>query len=64
MATKYEAPRRTSITQAARYAGVSERHLRNLVSAGKVPVYRLGPRTIRIDLDELDALARDGALGA
>ena len=59
----FRRPRRVNITQAAEYAGCSERTMRNLVAANKVPVYRLGPKTIRVDLDELDELMRSGVLG-
>ncbi|MDW5610665.1 helix-turn-helix domain-containing protein [Mycolicibacterium sp. D5.8-2] len=64
MAVEYARPRRANITKAAEYAGCSERTLRNLVAAGKVPCYRLGKKCIRIDLDELDELMRSGVLGA
>ena len=43
----------TPIKEAAQELRVSERFLRQLVNEGKVPFYRLSPRTLRIDLDEL-----------
>ncbi|BBX69021.1 helix-turn-helix domain-containing protein [Mycolicibacterium psychrotolerans] len=59
----YQRPRRVNVTQAAEYAGCSVRTLRGLIAAGKLPVYRIGPKTYRVDLDELDNLMRSGVLG-
>jgi excisionase family DNA binding protein len=36
--------------------GVSERTLRRYIAQGKLTGYRFGPRIIRVDLDEVDAL--------
>jgi len=36
--------------------GVSERTLRRYIAQGKITGYRLGPRMIRVDLDEVEAL--------
>ncbi len=44
-----------SIGQAAAYANVHPMTLRRWVSAGRVRAYRLGPRTLRVDLHELEA---------
>lgn len=35
-----------SVAEAARLLGVSERHLRNLIGRGELPVLRLGQRTM------------------
>ena len=53
-------PRRlATIPAAADYVGVDPRTLRRWVSAGLIPGYRLGTKTIRVDLDEIDdALCR------
>lgn len=45
-----------SLPDAAEYAGVHPRTLRRYIAAGRLTGYRLGPRVIRIDADELDAL--------
>ena len=36
--------------------GVSERTLRRYITQGKITGYRLGPRMIRVDLDEVEQL--------
>jgi len=57
-----------SLTDAADHARVSTRTLRRRISDGSLTGYRMGPRLIRVDLNELDALMRpiptagDGAL--
>jgi len=42
-----------SISVAAKTLSVSERFLRQLIAAKKIPFYRLSPRTLRVDLNEL-----------
>lgn len=54
-----KAPRRlASITAAADYADVSTRTLRRYIAEGRVTGYRVGPRLVKIDLADLDKLAR------
>ena len=43
---------------AAAYAGICVRTLRRRIADGTVTGYRVGPRLIRVDLDELDAMLR------
>lgn len=52
--------RRRWLTQAeaAEYLKVTDRTLRRMVAAGDLPAYRLGPRLLRIDQADLDALLR------
>jgi excisionase family DNA binding protein len=38
--------------------GVSEKTLRRYIAEGKITGYRLGPRLIRVDLDEIEALLK------
>lgn len=45
-----------SLADAADHLGTSERTIRRYVAAGKLVAYRLGPRMIRVDVAELDAL--------
>ena len=54
------APRRrlAPLNDAAAYAGVHPRTLRRRIADGALTGYRMGPRLIRVDLDELDALLR------
>ena len=47
-----------SIPDAAQYAAVSTKTLRRRISDGSLTGYRMGPRLIRVDLNEVDALLR------
>lgn len=50
-------PRRPASQQhAAEYAGVHVNTIRRRVADGSLTGYRFGPRLIRVDLDEIDAL--------
>lgn len=55
--------RLSSLPEAAEQYGVSSRTLRRYISAGHITGYRFGPRMLRVDLDELDALLRPLAAG-
>ena len=58
-ATPNKAIRRLdSIEHAADYLGVSTKTIRRYIAAGRVAGYRTGPRLIRVDLNELDAMLR------
>jgi len=41
------------LKHAAKELSLSERFLRQLIAEGRIPFYRLSPRTLRVDLDEL-----------
>ncbi len=45
-----------SINAAAEYAGVSTKTVRRYIASGRLTGYRIGPRLIKIDLAEVDAL--------
>lgn len=47
-----------SIHHAAEYAGVSTKTIRRRIADGSLTGYRMGPRLIRVDLNELDGLLR------
>ncbi len=47
-----------NINQAAEHFGVSARTIRRYIAAGRVTGYRTGPRLIRVDLNEVDAMLR------
>jgi excisionase family DNA binding protein len=47
-----------SLQEAARSRGCSERTIRRYIAAGLLPAYRMGPRLIRVDAAELDAMLR------
>lgn len=49
--------------QAAEYLGITDRTLRRMIAAGDLPAYRLGPRLLRIDVGDLDALMRPVPVG-
>ena len=53
-------PERKLITlaAAAEHAAVSVKTIRRRVAAGDLTGYRLGPRLIRVNLHELDAIMR------
>ncbi len=53
----------TGITQASKELGVSAEHIRRMVRAGRWPVYKLGPKATRIDVDEIRLLSRLPAKG-
>lgn len=57
------APRWIDQRQAADYLGITDRTLRRMIAAGKLPAYRLGPRLLRIDVADLDALLRPVPVG-
>lgn len=58
-ATKSGRPTRlTSVENAASYADVSTRTIRRWIADGRIPGYRVGPRLVKVDLADLDSLAR------
>lgn len=52
------APRWARVTQAAEYSGIPARTLRRWIRTGVLPATRVGPRTIEVDLNEVDKLRR------
>jgi S-DNA-T family DNA segregation ATPase FtsK/SpoIIIE len=46
------------LSAAAAYADVSTRTLRRYIAQGRLTGYRVGPRLVKVDLSELDQLAR------
>jgi excisionase family DNA binding protein len=57
-------PRLGSIQQAADHADVSTKSIRRWIAEGRITAYRVGPRLIRVDLDELEASFRPIGGGA
>lgn len=47
-----------SLSEAADYAGVTPRTIRRRIADGTLTGYRLGPRLVRVDLDELESMLR------
>ena len=52
------ARRLATLTDAAEHCSVNPRTIRRRIADGSLTGYRFGPRIIRVDLDELDALLR------
>jgi excisionase family DNA binding protein len=50
------ARRYASLKAAAIHYGISEKTLRRRISEGHLKGYRMGPRLIRVDLDEVEAM--------
>jgi excisionase family DNA binding protein len=50
--------RLASLAEAADYSRTSQKTIRRRISDGSLAGYRMGPRLLRVDLDELDALLR------
>jgi excisionase family DNA binding protein len=45
-----------TIEAAAIQCSVAQRSVRRWIADGQLPAYRLGPRLVRIDTDDLDAM--------
>lgn len=56
--TATTARRWADLEQAAAYFHCSTRTVRRMISRGEITGYRVGPRMVRVDLGELDTLAR------
>jgi hypothetical protein len=54
--TQPQPKRLASLEKAADHYSISVRTLRRYGAAGKVTLYRMGPRMLRVDLNELDQL--------
>lgn len=50
------AHRFVSVTDAAKYVGCCTKTIRRYVAHGLLTGYRVGPRLLRVDLNELDAM--------
>jgi excisionase family DNA binding protein len=49
-------PRLVSLDKAARYVDTSTRTIRRAIAEGRLSGYRFGPRLLRVDLNEVDAI--------
>ncbi|MGI9085388.1 MAG: helix-turn-helix domain-containing protein [Aeromicrobium sp.] len=47
-----------SVKQAAEALGVTDKTFRSYIADGLVPAFRVGPKFVRIRVDDLEALAR------
>lgn len=50
--------RRLTLAAASERCGLSVKTLRRYISGGRLRAYRVGPRSLRIDEADLDALSR------
>ena len=53
-----------SPTQAAEIYGVSRRSIARYITQGLLPAYRIGPRNIRLDADEVERILLGNRVGA
>jgi excisionase family DNA binding protein len=44
--------------EAAKYLGVTDRTIRQMIADGRLTAYRNGPKLVRLDLNEIDAAMR------
>lgn len=58
MSTTKSRRRLVSLEDAADYAACSTKTIRRRISEGTLTGYRLGPRLLRVDLNELDEILR------
>ena len=47
-----------SLAEAAKYADVGSRTIRRYIATGRLRAYKVGPRLVKVDIDDLDALLR------
>ena len=57
-------PRWAGLEDGGAYAAVHRKTLRRWISQGRLKAYYAGPRLIRVDLNELDAMIRNGGGGS
>lgn len=53
-----------SLPEAAKIANVCPRTLRRYIAAGRLAGYRVGPRLVKVDLADVEALLRPIGAGA
>jgi excisionase family DNA binding protein len=47
-----------SVSEASKALGLSAEHIRRQIRLGRWPVYKLGPKATRLDLQEIKSLGR------
>jgi excisionase family DNA binding protein len=55
---KTGARRLVGVVAAAEYADVSPRTVRYWIAQGRLPGYRMGAKLVKVDLNDIDALAQ------
>ncbi|MGV9745801.1 helix-turn-helix transcriptional regulator [Rhodococcus zopfii] len=48
--------RNVTVAEAAEHYGLSVKTVRRYIADGRIPAHRLGPKLVRLDLDEVDAV--------
>ena len=56
--TRPSAKQNLTLKAAAAWYGVSERTLRRRIAEGRLPAYRVGPRSIRVSAEDVAALVK------
>lgn len=56
-------PEFLTLAQAAEIFGTSERTIRRLIESGSLPAFRIGPRVLRVRVEDVRALARPVLVG-
>lgn len=56
MSRTTSAPRWADLAKAAAYVDVAPRTIRYWTAQGRIPAYRVGPKLVRYDLNDLDNL--------
>jgi excisionase family DNA binding protein len=57
-------PNKVGIAEGAEMLGVTTKTIRRYIASGALPAYRVGPRLIRIDVADIQALMRPVGGGA
>lgn len=58
MTNELRTKRLASMSEAAEYASVCTKTIHRWIAAGHLPGYRLGPRLVKVDLSDVDALLK------
>ncbi|WP_350002558.1 helix-turn-helix domain-containing protein [Pseudarthrobacter sp. WHRI 8279] len=51
-------PEFLTLAQAAEIVGTSERTVRRLIESGSLPAFRIGPRAVRVRIEDVRAQAK------
>ena len=58
MPQRNSSSRQVGVNEAARITGLHRDTIRRYIADGRLTAYRVGPKLIKISIDDLDALAR------
>ncbi|MGB6147466.1 excisionase family DNA-binding protein [Mycolicibacter algericus] len=57
-------PKAVNLSRAAQYLGISVQSVRRRIAEGSLPAFRVGPKSIRVYIDDLEALKQPIGGGA